>query len=162
MDKEFVSIKEFAEKLGVSVQAIYKRVNNENDKIQPYLRKVKNKVHVDIKAIEELFETDKLNQELNQELNQVEKVYKLPGEYNQDSFYKVLDTLNEQIVAYRKEIETKDKQIADLLELMKTNNQVLSQQQELSLMDKQKILQLESAEDKKKRRFFSWLKNNKQ
>ena len=158
MDKEFVSIKEFAEKVGVSVQAIYKRVNNENDKIQPYLRKVKNKVRVDIKAIEELFENDKLNQELNQ----VEKVYKLPGEYNQESFYKVLDTLNEQIVAYRKEIETKDKQIADLLELMKTNNQVLSQQQELRLMDKQKILQLESAEDKKKRRFFSWLKNNKQ
>mgnify|MGYP003315591851 CR=1 FL=1 len=29
MDKEYISIKEFAEKVGVSVQAIYKRVNNE-------------------------------------------------------------------------------------------------------------------------------------
>ena len=158
MDKEFLSIKDFADKVGVSVQAIYKRVNNENDKIQPYLRKVKGKVCVDNKAIEELFKTNNLNQELNQ----VEKVYKIPGEYNQEGFYKVLDVLNEQIVAYRKEIETKDKQIADLLELMKNNTQVLSQQQELNLMDKRKILQLESAEDKKKSRFFSWLKNNKQ
>ena len=160
MDKEYISIKEFAEKVGVSVQAIYKRVNNETDKIQPYLVKVKNKVRIDSKALTALYSDEDLNQELNQ-VEKVEKSYKLTGEYNQESYYKVLDTLNEQINAYRKEIKTKNKQIADLLELMKNNNQVLSQQQELNLMDKRKILQLESAEDKKKRTFFSWLKNNK-
>ena len=158
MDKEFISTKEFAESVGVSVQAIYKRIRNKNDKIQPFLNQVNGKVYISKKAIDELFKTG----ELNQDLNQVEKVYKLPGEHNQEDFFKVLDTLHEQIIAYRKEIETKDKQIADLLELMRTNQVVLSQQQELSLMDKKKILQLESAEDKKKRNLFNWFKNNKQ
>ena len=81
---------------------------------------------------------------------------------NDKNFSKVIDTLTAQIVAYRKEIETKDKQIADLTELMKSNAQMLNQQQQLNLMDKQKILQLESAEDKKKRKFFDLFKTNKQ
>lgn len=159
MDKEFISIKDFAEKVGVSVQAIYKRINNKNDKIQPYLNQFNGKFFVSIKAVDELFKTDNLNQDLNQ----VENPCEIPGiELNDKNFSKVIDTLTAQIIAYRKEIETKDKQIADLTELMKSNAQMLNQQQQLNLMDKQKILQLESAEDKKKRKFFDLFKNNKQ
>ena len=159
MDKEFISIKGFAEKVGVSVQAIYKRINNKNDKIQPYLNQFNGKFFVSIKAVDELFKTDNLNQDLNQ----VENPCEIPGiELNDKNFSKVIDTLTAQIIAYRKEIETKDKQIADLTELMKSNAQMLNQQQQLNLMDKQKILQLESAEDKKKRKFFDLFKNNKQ
>ena len=166
MDKEFISIKDFAEKVGVSVQAIYKRINNKNDKIQPYLNQFNGKFFVSIKAVDELFKTDNLNQDLNQ----VENPCEIPGiELNDKNFSKVIDTLTAQIISYRKEIETKDKQIetkdkqiADLTELMKSNAQMLNQQQQLNLMDKQKILQLESAEDKKKRKFFDLFKNNKQ
>ena len=155
MDKKFISIKDFAEKVGISVQAVYKRINNKNDKIQPYLNRFNGKLFVSNIAIEELYKTNNLNQ--------VENNCEIPGiELNDKNFSKVIDTLNAQIVAYRKEIETKDKQIADLTALMKSNAQMLNQQQQLNLMDKQKILQLESAEDKKKRKFFDLFKTNKQ
>lgn len=158
MDKDLISIKELAQEVGVSVQSIYKRINRKNDKIQPYLNQVNGKIFISKKAIDELYKTS----ELNRDLNQVEKDYKIPAIVNdQESLSKVIDILNEQILAYRKELEVKDKQIENLTELMKSNAQMLNQQQQLSLMDKQKILQLESAEDKKKRNLFTWLKNKK-
>ena len=90
MDKEFISIKDFAEKVGVSVQAIYKRINNKNDKIQPYLNQFNGKFFVSIKAVDELFKTDNLNQDLNQ----VENPCEIPGiELNDKNFSKSLEVI---------------------------------------------------------------------
>ena len=37
VDVGYISIAEFAEKAGVSKQAIYKQVNNENSQLAPYI-----------------------------------------------------------------------------------------------------------------------------
>ena len=82
MNKDFLTIKEFAEAVGVSQQAIYKQLNN---KLKPYLKVVDNKKMLDKSALE-LFETKEdttkveqqlinmLQTELNKKNEQIEKL----------------------------------------------------------------------------------------
>lgn len=164
MSKKYISIKEFATNVGISVQAVYKRIKNSNDKIQPYLNRVNGKVYIDISAVDELYKGERLNLELNQ----VEGTNNLLKEDEQKNFSQVISILNQQIIAYRKELEVKDKQlevkdkqIADLTEIVKQHSKALDQQQQLNLIDKNKLLQLESAEAKNEKKGFNWFKKNK-
>ncbi|MBQ7977330.1 MAG: hypothetical protein IJ301_01850, partial [Clostridia bacterium] len=79
-------------------------------------------------------------------------------EENQESFNHVIKVLREQLEFQRKELEIKNKQIADLLEIVKGNGQTLNQQQTLNLVDKREILKIESAENKQKNKnkLFNW------
>ena len=85
MDKEYLSIKEFAELAGVSQQAIYKQLNN---KLKKYLKVVDNKKMLNKSALE-LFKKQEnsstveqqlinmLQTELNQKNEQIATLQKL-------------------------------------------------------------------------------------
>ena len=64
MEKEYISIKEFAAAVGVSQQAIYKQLNN---KLKPYLKVVDNKKMLEKSAIS-LFVKEQKSNEVEQQL----------------------------------------------------------------------------------------------
>ena len=61
VEVECLSIAEFAEKAGVSKQAIYKQVNNENSQISPYLVREGKRTLIKISALSELYGVDTLD-----------------------------------------------------------------------------------------------------
>lgn len=61
IEVEYLSIAEFAEKAGVSKQAIYKQVNNENSQIAPYLLRDGKRTLIKVSALRELYKVDTEN-----------------------------------------------------------------------------------------------------
>lgn len=60
IEVEYLSIAEFAERAGVSKQAIYKQLNNENSQIAPYVLRDGKRTLIKVSALSELYrvETD--------------------------------------------------------------------------------------------------------
>ena len=61
IEVEYLSIAEFAEKAGVSKQAIYKQVNNGNSQIAPYLLRDGKRTLIKVSALQELYGVDTEN-----------------------------------------------------------------------------------------------------
>ena len=61
IEVEYLSIAEFAEKAGVSKQAIYKQVGNENSQIAPYLLRDGKRTLIKVSALRELYKVDTEN-----------------------------------------------------------------------------------------------------
>ena len=61
VEVEYLSIAEFAEKAGVSKQAIYKQVGNENSQIAPYLLRDGKRTLIKVTALRELYKVDTEN-----------------------------------------------------------------------------------------------------
>ena len=70
----------------------------------------------------------------------------------------MIELLEGQIEAQKEAIERRDKQIEELMELLKAHTKVLDQQQHLSAIDKSQVLSIESKESKERKRgWFSRL-----
>lgn len=117
-----MKIKEFAQRVGISQQAVYKQLNN---RLKDYVTVIDGKKWIDKRALE-LYEpkvnstncsTD--NQPMNNQLND-----------------KLIEMLRKELEEKGQQLHEKDKQIAELQKL-------LDQSQKLNAMDKQKILELE-------------------
>ena len=61
VEVEYLTIAEFAEKAGVSKQAIYKQVGNENSQIAPYLLRDGKRTLIKVSALRELYKVDTEN-----------------------------------------------------------------------------------------------------
>ena len=109
MDK-YISVKEFAQQIGISSQAVYQRLDKD---LKQFVKVVDNKKKLNTKAFE-LFD-------LKEIVRPVDKVVD-----NQ-----LTTTLQETLKILSKQLETKDQQIADLNERLKEsqelnkNNQIL-------------------------------------
>lgn len=143
MGKDFYTVKEFAVKVKVSPQSIYKRINKENDDIHGFIKKEGNKIRISAAAVSLYYE------EPAAESREAER----------DST--AADTLLLDIIAQ------KDKEILRLLDLLDKANDNLKAAQLLHAADKAKIQELEApkpteenaeAEQKKKKGFFSWFR----
>lgn len=110
--KEVLSIKEVSRIANVSCQSIYQQLDK---KLKPYLIIVDNKKKLKKSVLEEIYGI-KENQQTEQRIEQETD--------------KILIKQNQQLIdMLQKELEEKNKQIADLQRL-------LNQQQQLSLVDK--------------------------
>ncbi|MBR5583732.1 MAG: hypothetical protein IKW21_04320 [Lachnospiraceae bacterium] len=118
MKNEYLSVKEFADAVGISQQAVYKQLNN---RLKPYLKVVNNKKMLDLSALELFKKEDK---EDNQDQN------------NNQLLNQLLNQLQKELDEKGQQLKEKDKQIERL-------QQALDQAQKLNAMDKQKILELE-------------------
>ena len=58
VEVEYLTIAEFAEKAGVSKQAIYKQVNNENSQITPFILREGKRTLIKVSALSELYGVD--------------------------------------------------------------------------------------------------------
>lgn len=110
-----LSIKEFARAAGVTVQAVYKRLNNQDDELNNYLVLVENKkrlskdvLNLVVKPVEQPVEqpTSKVEQPVEQLLNQ-------------------LNNLQEQLRLKDELIKSKDEHIADLRKQLDEKEQTL-------------------------------------
>ena len=146
MEKEYLSIKEFATAVGISQQAVYKQLNN---KLKEYLKVVDGKKMLDIKALE---------------------LYKINDDSTKNSTSCTTD--EQQLINWLKEeIKEKNKQIALLQAQIEKEQQLLNQEQQLRMVEQQKYLELQSKyeeqdnqepvnvveEEPKKKGFFSRL-----
>ena len=115
MKTEYLTIKDFAERAGVSQQAIYKQVER---KLNNYVKMVENQKMIDIRALQEVYGV-----EVEQPI--------------QPNFDSILSQNQQMIDMLKEQLEAKDKQIESLQKL-------LDQEQHLNAMNHEKILLLES------------------
>ena len=122
MNKEYLTIKEFAKAVGITQQAVYKQLNK---RLKPYLKEVDNKKMLE-KSVLELFKDNQKSQQVEQHLNQDE----------QQLNNKLIEMLQKELDEKGQQLKEKDKQIERL-------QQSLDQAQKLHVMDKQRIMELE-------------------
>lgn len=136
---EYVSIKEFAEMAGVSQQSIYKRIKKEDNPIQPYIKRLNNKPMISIEALILYNKDNYIMSDIT-----VDDTYQNNEEIienkNNDDTRKILE---EQIIFYKEQLKEKDKQINMLLDRIKETTKALDQQQQLTMIDKKTIFELE-------------------
>ena len=157
-NKDYLEVKVFAERANKSVQALYKRIRTDSVKIKPFVKYFDGTPKIHKTALKELYG---INEE-EQQLNQTKKVSKPFGvdseEVNNKALLKMIELLEGQIEAQKEAIERRDKQIEELMELLKAHTKVLDQQQHLSAIDKSQVLSIESKESKERKRgWFSRL-----
>lgn len=133
-DQEYISIAEFAERAGVSKQAVYQRLNKS---LKAYVKDVDGKKSINIRALEDLYGKDncsRLEQDIQGEFKGVEEG--IDQEKEAQLINKLIDTLQEELKSKDEQIREKDLQIKEL-------HNLLDQQQKLTAMDRQRITELE-------------------
>lgn len=140
---EYITVKEFAEKIGVSRQTVYKWLSKGDNWLTGYATKGDKGVYIDIRAVDAY---KGVNGRQSRDSKATDKATsKATAEKTVENDY--IETLKQQI-------EEKDKQIKEL-------SRLLDQQQQLSLhlqskIDMLPILEEEPAEPEKKAK-KSWL-----
>lgn len=123
---EYISIKEFASRAGITPQAVYKQLDN---KLQTYCKVVDGKKTLHLSALE-LFENNQVNKPDNNELlNELSSVVNL---------------LKGQLAEKDKQLEAKDKQITALTEALQKAQQITDQAQHLQANSEQRLLALQA------------------
>lgn len=126
MEKEYLSIKEFAAAVGVSQQAIYKQLNN---KLKPYLKLVDNKKMLEKTALSLFEKEEKINGVEQQLINMLQNE---------------LNKKNEQIAELQKLLDQAQKLNA------------MDKQKILELEDKMAAEQTQEQEQQTKKKWFKW------
>lgn len=141
-DYEYISIKAFAVRAGVSVQAIYKRLSQVDNQLNDYVKSVDGKRMLNVQALQDIYgiEVGSKNQSVEQ-----------PVVNGYQSF---IDCLKEQIDQDRRDMQLKDEQIKflqdQLIQLdlrhhaeMQSMQELLNQEQKLHILSIQRIKELE-------------------
>lgn len=156
-DQEYISVKEFAERAGVSPQAIYKRLNQVDNQLNNYVKTVGNQRMLNIQALQAVYgiEVDNQNQPVEQPV-----VNLVQPDQMQDQIRMLrerLDIKEEQLREQAERDQEKDEQIRKLQdqlieqdqrhhEQLQTMQELLSQEQKLHLLSVQRVQELEDQE----------------
>ena len=147
MGAEYLSIKDFAKKAGVSQQSLYKRLNNPNNQLNNYVKMVENQKMIDIRALQEVYGVE-VEQPIQPIIQPVEQPI-------QPLLQATIESLSKELERKSEKLQAKDKQYADLKASMEEQLKVkdkqiehygklLDQEQQLNAMNQQKILALEN------------------
>lgn len=149
-EDEYISIKEFAKRAGVSVQSIYKRLNGLNNPLNQYIKLVENQKMLNISALEEIYgiEVEQPIQPIHSTPHSTHSTSHSTSEKD-----KKTETVSELVSILEKELGAKNEQIAHLQKL-------LDQEQQLRMISEQKLLQIEEnktvEEGQKKKKWQFW------
>lgn len=135
MDKQYLSILEYAKIKGITPQAVYKQLNN---KLKDFLIEVESKKYIKIEALSES-ELKEVEQQLNNEFNNSCQEF---NNQIQPFLERQIEEKDKQIERLFQQIAEKDKQIESLQNL-------LNQSQQLQAIEKQLLL-----ENQKKKGIF--------
>lgn len=122
MEKKLLTVSEFSELVGMSRQAVYKKIKTDNQ-LSTCVNRVDNKIFIDIIRFRQI--TD--NQSDNQYVNRVDTK---------------VDSKNELIEILKKELEEKNKQLLEKDKQIETLQRLLDQEQQLHLIDKNNRLEI--------------------
>lgn len=123
MNKDYLTIKEVADIIGCSVQSVYNRLEKD---FKPYL-KIENKKKVLSKGVLDLIENPSISSDFK------------------ENFKDILKIFEKQLEEKDKQLDQKDNQIEQLQKL-------LDQQQQLTLLNKNRTLEIEEKSHWWKRR----------
>lgn len=136
-EDQYLSIKDFAQAAGVSVQSVYKRLNQVENPLNQYLNLIDGRKMLDIKALKGLYGVE-VEQPVEQPLNQSCQ----PNSTGDTA----IKALNQQLGVLQDQLKSKDLQIEELNQRLKESMQLLDQQQKLTAIAEQKVMMLEQQE----------------
>lgn len=146
-----LSVQELSNRTGKSIQSIYKRIKNKNDVIHGFLKRdnkgnIIEPVRIYENVIDVIYNKKSDIPKLNPKPSLVEPL----GENKESPYLKTIEVLQEQLnllqvelSAEREDKKQKDKLIFELTERLAESQRNLDQQQQLSALDKKRILALE-------------------
>lgn len=161
MEKDLLTVKEFAELAGVSVQSIYKKLGKANNPIQRYLKVVDGVKYIERRAYAILYSSAPAPTAAEEAPPAIveEQTPPQPGESEappppKSSTDRILDILEQQLEEQRRQLQEKDKQIAaqteqinSLLARLEESSQIINQQQQLTAMNVKALSGGESKEE---------------
>lgn len=125
---EYYSIKQIADSLNISKQRVYRCIKSNHIK----------EVHRDTVKGNTVLMYDKAS------IDRIKQLLGVSGEVHHDT---VDDTVNDTLYdTLLKQLEIKDNQIKELNERLKESQKALDQEQQLHLLSKQRILELETVQ----------------
>ena len=133
VENQYISVKEFAERAGKSVQAIYKGLNN---RLNQYVKLVDNQKMLDIKALQEVYGIE-VEQPIQPEL--------ITDSTNETVVEVLFEQLKKELDVKNEQLREKDNQIAALNKRLEESHRLLDQSQQLQAMEKK----IQALEDKK-------------
>lgn len=153
MGAEYLSIKDFAKRAGVSQQSLYKRLNKLNNQLNNYIKLVDNQKMIDIRALQEVYGVE-VEQPIQPIIQPVEQPIQPNLQATIESLSKELERKSEELKAKDKQysdlvasmeeqLKSKDRQIADYSERLKEANFNLSNEQRLRLEEHEEKRQLQ-------------------
>lgn len=166
METEYLSIKDFAKRAGVSQQSLYKRLNKLNNQLNNYIKLVDNQKMIDIRALQEVYGVEveqpiqpfiqpveqpiqpNLQEEIEEKNDLIEflkdqlrakdeQIESMLNESDTTSDEALNEAVLKQLNILNEQLQAKDKQIENLQKL-------LDQEQHLNAMNHEKILLLET------------------
>lgn len=147
VENQYISVKEFAQRAGKSVQAIYKGLNN---RLNQYVKLVDNQKMLDIRALQEVYGME-VEEPIQPELT-TDSTKESTNDTVIDTLLKQieilrneLDVKNEQLREKDRQLKEKDNQIAALNKRLEESHRLLDQSQQLQAMEKK----IQALEDKK-------------
>lgn len=161
MKTEYITVKEFAEIAGVSIQSIYKRLSKENNPLNPYFKEADGKKLLQKAALWEVYNLDQPEEAAADQPAEHKKETDIAADQpaepekidHTDRFItlleKQLQEKDRQLQEKDQQINAKDKQIESLLQRLEEANKLIDQQQQLAAIEKKDVLQLEDQEKKK-------------
>lgn len=177
-EKEYFYVAEVAEITGRTIQGIYKRIRDKEDKIQPFVKEDEEGTYVIHKeALKVIYKIDYENIEAadtkqsqeefsNNSVQFSNKFTKTKEEENNTTIELLLreqiDLLKQQLEEQKEINKGKDKLIFELNERLAESQRMVDQQQRLSLVDKQLMLEEKTGTHKQGviSRFINLFKKN--
>lgn len=149
------TIKQIADELNVSKQAVYKRYKNKlYTEVHPYTHTENNVLYIDEQG-ENIIKQDflKSNAETESHTDTHTDTHTKPHT-DIEGVHSIIHTLNTTIELLQKQLEEKDKQIAALMETIQTQAKGISAESHAELADKLKIESAEDRAEREKKGFF--------
>lgn len=135
MEKQYISIKEFAQCVGVSQQAIYKQLNK---KLKNHIKEVEGKKYIDKSAID-LFKKENKTTNIEQQF---------------------INLLQEELKEKNELIRALEERLEYEQQLLKHEQELVDQAHKFLALEKQKVLELEcklaEPEEPKKKKWKFW------
>ena len=144
---QYISVKEFAQRAGISVQAVYKGLNN---RLNSYVKLVDNQKTIDIRALQDIYGIE-IEQPIQPELstNSIEDITN-DNDIVIDTLLKQIEILQKELDVKNEQLREKDTQIVALNERLKESHRLLDQSQQLQAIAENKVKLLEDKQEDKK------------
>lgn len=152
IEKEYISVSQYAEAKGISKQAVYKQLNN---KLKPFLKVVDGKKCLDISVLTEV-EQPKVNQ-VEQPFNQVEQPL---NNQIESLFAKQIEEKDKTIQSLLRQVENLQEQNGRLTELLHNSQYLLAAEQK-KFIEPPQPQETETTETETKKGFFARLKQKR-
>lgn len=142
MEKKFLSVSEFAKQIGMSRQAVYKKIKN--NQLSTCVNEIDNQIFIDIEAFRKI-SVNQTDNQVDMDCNQVD---------NQ------VDSKSELIEILKKELEEKNRQLEEKDNQIRMFQKLLDQEQQLRLINntETKLIEESSEETETQLTFFSKIK----